>query len=137
MSQPFQTPQDAEDAYYDALDERSVDHMMQVWDDSPDIACLLPMQPFIHGSAVRDMWRALLQSDMPIDIHVRHVRWVEIDDIAIHYVEEQSRLASAQGTPPPVYAVNVFRRRGDAGWGMILHQNSPSPPPPGSAPPRV
>jgi hypothetical protein len=66
VSQPFATPQQAEDAFYDALEERNDALMMRVWDDSPDIALLLPMQPFIHGGQVRNAIRDLLRSDVPL-----------------------------------------------------------------------
>ncbi|MGB5831141.1 MAG: nuclear transport factor 2 family protein [Thiohalocapsa sp.] len=133
MSQPFETPQQAEDAYYDALDERSEALMMRVWDDSPDIALLLPMQPFICGGQVRNVIRDLLRSKVPLDIEVRHLHWVEIGDVAIHYVEERNNADGAPADAPPLFATNAFRRRGD-GWVMILHQNAP-PPPPETMPP--
>ena len=134
MSEPFTTPQQAEDAFYDALEERNDALMMRVWDDSPDIALLLPMQPFIYGGQVRNVIRDLLRSDVPLDIQVSHLHWVEIGDVAIHYVEERNNAAGPPGGVPPLFATNAFRRRGD-GWVMILHQNAP-PPPPESRPPR-
>jgi len=133
VSQPFATPQQAEDAFYDALEERNDALMMRVWDDSPDIALLLPMQPFIHGGQVRNVIRDLLRSDVPLDIQVRHLHWVEIGDVAIHYVEERNNADGPPGGVPPLFATNVFRRRGD-GWVMILHQNAPPPPPEGRPP---
>lgn len=130
MIRIFATAQACEDAFYDAIDDRNVDMMTRVWDDSPDIACLLPMQPFIHGGQVRTMWRDLLRSTIPLSIQVRHVQWVDLGDVAIHYVEETSALPAPPGTtPPPLYATNVYRHRGDGGWTMILHQNGPPAPP--------
>lgn len=129
MTEPFATPQAVEDAFYDALDERNVELMTRVWDDSPDIACLLPMQPFVHGGEVRTLMRDLLRSDASINLEVSHVQWLEIGDIAIHYVEERSSLPGQPGPAPPLYATNIYRRRGDAGWTMILHQNAPPAPP--------
>jgi hypothetical protein len=129
MTAPFATPQAAEDAFYDALEERDAALMMEVWDDAPEIACLLPMQPLVRGEDVRRMLRALLQGEVPVDIEVRHIQWVEAGEIAIHYLAEVSRRADERGPPPPVYATNVFRRRGPADWRLILHQNSPPPPP--------
>ncbi len=137
--QPFETPQQTEDAFYDALEERNIDLMMRVWDDSPDIALLLPMQPFIAGGQVRNAIRDLLRSDVPLDIQVSHLHWVEIGDIAIHYVEERNNAAGPPGAAVPLFATNVFRRRAGAGWNMILHQNAPPaapPAPPGAMPPR-
>jgi ketosteroid isomerase-like protein len=129
MAEEFATPQDAEDAFYDALDDADAGRMQGVWDDSPEIACLLPMQPFVHGSEVHKLWEPLAKGDVRLDIQVRHVRWLEVGDIAIHYVEES---VSVAGSPkqPPMYATNVFRKM-ERGWRMILHQNSPAPPPPG------
>ncbi|WP_295883417.1 nuclear transport factor 2 family protein [uncultured Thiohalocapsa sp.] len=134
MTTGFDTPQAAEDAYYDALEGRDADLMARVWDDSPDIACVLPMQPIVHGVQVRNMMRELLRSDVPIDIRVTHLRWVELGDVAIHYVTEHNNAGDAPPGAPGIFATNVFRRRGEAGWTMILHQNSP--PPPSGPPPR-
>jgi ketosteroid isomerase-like protein len=104
-----------------------------VWEDSPDIACLLPMQPLVHGAEIHNAWPPLFEGDMRLDIQVRHIRWLELGEVAIHYVEE---LVSFPGRPPqpPLFATNVYRKGAD-GWRMLLHQNSPAPPPPGSAPP--
>jgi len=132
MSEEFSTPQDAEDAFYDAIDDRNAERMRSVWEDSPDIACLLPMQPFLHGPDVHKAWAPLTEGDIRLDIQVRHVRWVEAGDLAIHYVVELVN-RPAQPSQPPVYATNVFRK-GPTGWRMILHQNAPTPPPPGSMP---
>lgn len=37
------TPQDAEDAYYDAIEEKDLDVLMLVWERNEDILCLLPV----------------------------------------------------------------------------------------------
>ena len=135
MSAPFETAQAAEDAFYDALEERDVDLMGRVWDDTPDIACVLPMQPLVQGAQVREMMRELLLSKVPLDIRVTHIDWVDLGDVAIHYVEEYNNAAKLPPGAPGILATNVFRQRGAAGWTMILHQNSP-PPPPDGPPPR-
>jgi uncharacterized protein (TIGR02246 family) len=133
VHQEFTTPQDAEDAFYDALDDADAEKMRRVWEDSPEIACLLPMQAFVHGPDVHKVWEPLTKGDVSVDIQVRHVRWLELGDVAIHYVEELVTVPE-RGQQPPVYATNIFRK-GDGGWRMILHQNSPAPPSPGPMPP--
>lgn len=132
MPETYANPQEAEDAFYDAIDERDSERLREVWEDSPDIACLLPMQPLLHGKQVLEAWTPLLGGDFHLDIQVRHVRWLETGDLAIHYLEEQ---IAVPGRPPqpPVLATNIYRRGAD-GWRMILHQNSPSPPLPSPAP---
>jgi uncharacterized protein (TIGR02246 family) len=130
----YATPQDAEDAYYDAMDEQDVEKMLSVWEDSDDIACLLPMHALIQGRAtVESLWRSLLSGARKLDLSVTHIQWIETRDSALHLVEE--RLSAPDGRPqPPIYAVNVYRRT-DEGWRLVLHQNSPTPPPAGMQPP--
>jgi uncharacterized protein (TIGR02246 family) len=133
MNQEFATAQDAEDAFYDALDEADAEKLRRVWDDSPEIACLLPMQAFVHGPDVHKVFEPLTNGEVSLDIQVRHIRWLELGDVAIHCVEETVTVPG-HGEQPPVYATNVFRKR-ESGWRMVLHQNSPAPPPPGAMPP--
>jgi len=134
MSQTFATPQDAEDAFYDAIDERDLDAMMAVWENSDDIACLLPMQPLTQGrDHMRGVWQPILGGDFNLDIEVRHLHWVEFGELAIHYVEEIAKVSGQSQPQPPVYATNIYRKS-DNGWFLILHQNSPAPPPPGMMP---
>jgi ketosteroid isomerase-like protein len=130
----YATPQDAEDAFYDALDEQDLDKMLSVWDDDDAIACLLPMQPFVQGRArLESLWRSLLSRAQRLDLSVTHIQWIEMPSTALHLVEE--RLSGPDGRPqPPVYATNVYRHT-ENGWRLVLHQNSPGPPPPGMRPP--
>lgn len=131
MAETYATAQDAEDAFYDALEEPNAARMASVWGDAPDIACLLPMQPLRLGDEVREIWAPMFAQGDGIDLQVRHIRWVELGDLAIHYVQEWITPPAGHRAPPPVYATNVFRR-GPTGWNLVLHQNSPTPPPPGA-----
>ncbi len=133
MPQPFATPQDAEDAYYDAIDEGDLVAMRRVWDSSPEIACLLPMQPLLQGEAVMEGWKHALDPKYGVEITVRHLSWIEQGDTAIHLVEESVTLKGSSRPQPPIYATNIYRR-GSEGWLMVLHLNAPAPPPPGMMP---
>lgn len=137
---PFQSPQDAEDAFYDALESGDAQAMEQVWEASADIACLLPMTPLLRGTEVLEMWRAMFAQGASVDIQVGHLGWVQGGDLALHLIEERITAPTDPGRPaqpiPPVYASNLFRR-GQDGWRLVVHQNSPVPPPPGVAPGRA
>ena len=129
------TPQTAEDAFYDALEAGDLAQVMAAWDDADDVACLLPMQPLAHGrKAVQETFRRLFQALGGVDIQVAHLHWALWGDTAVHVVLEQ--LTGPDDAPggPPLYAVNVYRRRAD-GWALVLHQNAPAPPPPGALQP--
>jgi len=129
----FDTPQAAEDAFYDALEEGSLDALMAVWDDTDQLACLLPMQPLRQGRvAIRETFRQAFEAMGGIDIHAAHLQWLDGDDTAVHLLEEQ--VAGTDGRlSPPIYAVNLYRR-GPAGWRLVMHQNAPMPPPAGTVP---
>jgi ketosteroid isomerase-like protein len=135
MSTRFNTPADAEDAYYDAIDECDLEKMMSVWEASNDAACLLPMRAMHHGpGAIRELWKGMLNPEHKVEISVNHLHWSERGDTAIHLLEESVMLLESGEKQPPIYATNVYRR-GDDGWRILLHVNSPAPPPPGMMPP--
>jgi ketosteroid isomerase-like protein len=128
--QAYTTPQDAEDAYYDAIDEQDLEALMAVWENSQEVLCLLPMMPAQSGKdGIRKLWEPLMQGDNSLDIQTRHLTWIETSDLAIHLIEELVRNPGQAG-PQAVYATNIFRRSGE-GWRLLMHQNSPTPPPPG------
>ena len=61
MTTGFATPQDAEDAFYDALDEGDIEAMRAVWDDADDLICLLPMLAVTVGrQPTLQSWEQLL-----------------------------------------------------------------------------
>lgn len=137
MNQTFTTPQDAEDAYYDAFEEGDLPKLLAVWDDTNDISCLLPMQALAQGrTAVTEAFAQLLSGGRGIALSVTHLHWIETHDVAIHLVEETAQDTAPGGPPPvPVYASNIYRKD-NRGWRLIVHQNTPTPPPPGMTLPR-
>lgn len=132
----YATPQDAEDAYYDALEAGDASAMIAVWESSDAIVCLLPMTPLALGPAVARLWHSILQPGAGFEMQVRHLRWIECGDLAIHLVEECPVGQPGGQTPPPIHATNIFRR-GPDGWRLMLHQNSPTPPPAPGVPSRA
>lgn len=136
MSRTFDTPQDAEDAYYDALEDADLESLVSVWADMDDISCLLPMLPLALGrQAVRETFSRLFSRGQGIALSVKHLSWIETGDVAIHLVEESPQQKTPGGQPPmAVYGTNIYRRTAD-GWRLIVHQNTPTAPPAGRTPP--
>lgn len=127
---PFDTPQDAEDAFYDALEAGDAAAMAQVWDDSDEIACLLPMTPLVMGREVLQLWRSIFEQAGAFDIQVRHLAWIQTGDTAVHLIEERTQPPNPAQPPLAIYGTNLYRR-GPDGWRLFMHQNSPTPMPPG------
>jgi ketosteroid isomerase-like protein len=131
MSQTYATPQEAEDAFYDALEEGDVNKLLSVWAEADDICCLLPMYPLIQGRKdVADVFTQLFSQGHGVALAVAHLTWIQTDDIAIHQVEEIiQNLPPETPPPPPFYGTNIYRKD-KTGWRLIVHQNAPTPPPP-------
>lgn len=130
MTQIFDTPQEAEDGFYDALEAGDLKQLMSVWADGEDICCLLPMYPLVRGTAaVEDVFAHLFSGGRGVTLGINHLYWTETDDFAIHHVEEILQdVPPDRQPPPPFYGTNVFRRV-NGGWRLLLHQNSPMPAP--------
>jgi ketosteroid isomerase-like protein len=129
---PFSTPEEAEDAYYDALETGDLEALLGVWADDDKVACALPMTALVTGrSGVEKAYRDLLGALRKIDLEVHHLTWLKLGDTAVHLLEEVVTDAPGDAKPPPVYATNVYTSTGN-GWRLVLHQNSPTPPRPGT-----
>jgi len=129
MIQTYANPQDAEDAFYDALDAGELDQLLSVWAQSDDICCLLPMHPLVQShQGVTEVFTRLLSQGHGVSLAITHLGWIETDDIAIHFVEETVQAPPPDTPPPPFYGTNIYRKD-ESGWRLIAHQNAPSPPP--------
>lgn len=130
MTQSYDTPQEAEDAFYDALDEGDLKQLLSVWAESDDICCLLPMHPMIQGrQGVADVFTHLFSQGRGVSLAITHLGWIETDEFAIHQVEQTIQdPPSDTPPPPPFYGTNIYRKD-NTGWRLIVHQNAPSPPP--------
>ncbi|MCB1876921.1 MAG: nuclear transport factor 2 family protein [Chromatiales bacterium] len=131
MSSSFETPQDTEDAFYDAFEAGDLGAMQAAWENSEDIACIHPVSPVLRGpAAVMDAWKQIFEAGAGMSIEVHHHHWIEQGELAIHIVEERiSQSADPRRPPVSVLASNVYRL-GTQGWLMVLHHASPPPPPP-------
>ena len=57
----FPTAQDAENAFYEALERADLEAMMSVWAEDEEIVCVHPSGPRLTGQdPVRESWRKIL-----------------------------------------------------------------------------
>jgi ketosteroid isomerase-like protein len=140
----FPTAQDAENAFYEALERRDLDAMMAVWAEDEEVLCVHPMGPRLTGQdQVRESWARIFAAEGPVRVHVSHQVAISGMMIAVHSVQEnfalegEPRGGQGRDAPPaPIAATNVYLRTA-AGWRMIVHHASPAPgqaePPPRAA----
>jgi len=124
----FQTPQDAENAFYEAFEAAHLPSMATAWASDPDIVCIHPGSHILRGwEAIRESWKQIFANENRMSFTIHHRQWIEQSEIAIHTIEEEIAAAGAnRPIAPPIPVTNIYRHTAD-GWRMILHHASPPP----------
>lgn len=123
----FTTPQEAEQAFYDALSQADLTLMMSVWADDEDVVCIHPggMRTIGH-SAMHTAWQQIFTNG---PVHIKPLRPMILTSVmtSVHVLLEHIKVSSAQGERSThCYATNIFQK-GPTGWKMVLHHASHAP----------
>ncbi|MES2771221.1 MAG: nuclear transport factor 2 family protein [Pseudomonadota bacterium] len=120
----FATPEEAENAFYQAIAHGDLLAMMNVWSDDEDILCIQPTGHRLQGTtAVRESWDSIFKKSPRIVIQInRSLRWTGMV-IAVHNVFETVVVEDKQKQQELVLATNIFQR-GARGWKMYSHHAS-------------
>ena len=133
-SRIFPTAQDAESAFYEALERSDLEAMMAVWAEDEDILCVHPGGPRLTGhDEIRKSWTQIFSSAIRVRVHITQQVAISGMMIAVHSVHENFSVEGDQRPRAPVVATNVYLRTA-AGWRMIVHHASPAPGQPAAAP---
>ena len=131
----FPTAQDAENAFYEALERGDLEAMMAVWSEDEDIVCVHPSGQRLAGQAqVREIWRQMFAGGPAMRVRITQQVAVAGMMIAVHSLHENITVAGESRARPPMVATNVYLRT-PAGWRMIAHHASPADAKGGDAPP--
>ena len=123
----FTTAQDAEAAFYEALEKTDLEAMMAVWSDDDDIVCVHPGGMRLAGvEQVREAWRQIFAGGQSLRFRLRHLRAIDGMSLAVHSVYEQITVTGEPQARHPVVATNIYMRT-ENGWRMIAHHASPAP----------
>src|SRR5688572_33228974 len=130
----FPTAQDAENAFYEALERGDLEGMMAVWAEDEEIICVHPTGPRLAGQdQVRESWAKIFAGGAGPRVHITQQVAVTGMMIAVHSVHENFSVPGDARAQVPVVATNVYLRTA-AGWRMIVHHASPAPAQPAPAP---
>jgi uncharacterized protein (TIGR02246 family) len=128
----FPTAQDAENAFYEALERGDLEGMMAVWAEDEDIVCVHPAGPRLTGQdQIRESWARVFSGGPRARVHITNQVAISGMMLAVHSVHENFTLVGqargdAAAQPVPVVATNVYLRTA-AGWRLIVHHASPAP----------
>ena len=123
----FPTAQDAENAFYEALERADLESMMAVWAEDEEIVCVHPAGPRLAGhEQVRESWRRIFSGGGGVRIHVTQRVAMQAMMVAVHNVQENPSAPAGKREGAAVVATNVYLRTA-AGWRMIVHHASHGP----------
>ena len=139
----FPTAQDAENAFYEALERCDLEGMMAVWAEDDEIVCVHPAGARLTGQdEVRESWAKIFAAGPQARVVIDRQVAISGMMLAVHSVFENFTIPGqkAERQPVPIIATNVYLRTA-AGWRMIVHHASPAPaqaqPAPRDAPPKI
>lgn len=116
---------DAETAFYEALQSGDIEKLMACWADEDDIVCVHPGGPRLLGAgAIRAAFDAMFANGS-IQARADKVRIVESMGASVHSVLERIEVLTPEG-PRHAYviATNVYQKTAQ-GWRMVAHHASP------------
>ena len=112
----------ANQAFYDAHEERDAKAMSDLWAHTNDVWCVHPGWPILRGwSAVGDSWDAIIGGPGRLQFILTDV--VAHADGATGWVSLNENLVGP-GETSTVATVNLFRLT-DNGWRLFAHHGSP------------
>ena len=122
----YTSPQDAEAAFYQALEAGNLDAMMEVWAEDEELVCVHPGGARLVGfEQVRASWAKMLGSGQRLQVRIADPVYMQGMMMSVHVLHE---IIAVRGQPRPqaVAATNVYLRTA-SGWRMVAHHASPVP----------
>ncbi|MDR2001275.1 MAG: nuclear transport factor 2 family protein [Zoogloeaceae bacterium] len=124
----YPTPQDAETAFYHALEHADLETMMSVWAEDEEIVCVFPGGIRLTGhAAIRAAWQRIFQRGPGLKVRLSAPTAIVTPLSAAHTVLQHVSLRNDESTHAQHVATNVFVR-GALGWRLALHHVSLAPP---------
>ncbi len=112
----------ANQAFYDAHEQRDLAAMAAVWDNSDRAVCVHPGWPILRGwLAVEESWRGIFGGPGRNQFIVTNDAVAVEGDLAWVTLDENLVDVAATGT---IAATNLFARTA-SGWKLVLHHGSP------------
>lgn len=119
------TPDEVEQAFYEALNQADVAQMMACWAEEDDIVCVLPGGARLIGAgAIRAAFESLF-SQGHVQASPQQVHRIEGLACAVHHLVERVAVLTAEGERTAwVTATNVYHKTAQ-GWRLVAHHASP------------
>ena len=120
------TPDDVEQAFYEALNNADIERIMACWAEEDDIVCVHPGgQRLIGTGAIRSGFEAMFARGA-VPVRTGRVHKIAALASAVHHLVECVAVQMPQGEQTAwITATNVYHKT-PQGWRMVVHHASPS-----------
>ena len=117
----------ANQGFYDAFNELSIERMAAVWEDSDRALCVHPgWQPLVGWAPIRQSWERIFDNANLMQFNIRYLNVVVQGDFGyVTCVEGITSVVQGRATNFSTFATNIFARS-QSGWRMIAHHASTS-----------
>jgi len=123
----FASPEECEQAFYEALESADVDAVGDTWLDDDDVCCVHPGGARLVGYAAVRSSLAVLLSNGPVQIRTVSRKCFESPTVAVtNVIEEVVVVQGGARQLVHVIATNAFVKT-PAGWKMVLHHAAAAP----------
>ncbi len=125
MAEKFNTPEEAEIAFYEAIEQTDIKALGRVWSSDDNIVCIHPGANRIEGrSQVLESFSDLFSVSPSISFSISDALQTEADGLAIHLVREE--IEHDGEIVSVMVSTNIYHLE-DGGWRMLLHHSSHEP----------
>ncbi len=121
----FDSPEEAEAAFYDAIERGDIEALGDVWSRDENIVCIHPGSSRIEGR--REVLESFIEMfvDSPsLGFSITDALQTGSDGLVVHLVREEIELDGQ--VVSVMVATNIYHRE-DGGWRMLLHHSSYEP----------
>ena len=123
----FATAEDAQNAFYTAIEAADLKQMMSIWAQDEGIVCIHPGGTHHSGLAdVRESWRQIFLQGPQLKFSLDAGKSHQGQTLSIHSVCEQITHIAGAHPPASAIATNILVLSDD-GWRMLVHHASPIP----------
>ena len=122
------TPEDIEQAFYEALHNADIEQLMACWAEEDDIVCVHPGGGRLIGAgAIRATFETMFNNGS-VQAFPERMHKVQSLTSSVHHLVERVEVITPQGAQQAyVIATNVYHQT-PQGWRMVAHHASPGTP---------
>lgn len=125
MTIKYKTSEEAELAFYNAIEKSDIEALSTVWSADDNIVCIHPGANRIEGRRqVLESFTDMFAQTPALGFSISDALQTCTDELAIHLVREEieldGRLVSI------MVSTNIYHQE-DGGWRMLLHHSSHEP----------